>query len=34
LIPLALVFGHAAYKFVESQRQQQEEAESNPYMNL
>ena len=31
LIPLALVFGHAAYKFAESQRQQQEEAESNPY---
>jgi hypothetical protein len=37
LIPLALVFGHAAYKFAESQRQQQEqqeEAGSNPYMNL
>jgi len=31
LIPLALVFGHAAYKFAESQRQQQEEAASNPY---
>jgi hypothetical protein len=34
LIPLALVFGHAAYKFADSQRQQQEEAESNPYMNM
>jgi hypothetical protein len=34
LVPLALVFGHAAYKFAESQRQQQEEAESNPYMGL
>lgn len=34
LIPLALVFGHAAYKFAESQRQQQEEAASNPYMSM
>jgi hypothetical protein len=34
LVPLALVFGHAAYKFAESQRQQQEEAESNPYMSM
>ncbi|QDT71199.1 hypothetical protein [Lacipirellula limnantheis] len=34
LIPLALVFGHAAYKFAESQRPQQEEASSNPYMSM
>ncbi len=34
LIPLALVLGHAAYKFAESQRHQQEEAASNPYMSL
>ena len=34
LIPLALVLGHAAYKFAESQRQQQEEAASTPYMNM
>lgn len=34
LIPLALVFGHAAYKFAESQRQQQKEAETNPYMSM
>ena len=34
LIPLALVLGHAAYKFAESQRQQQEEAASNPYMSM
>lgn len=34
LVPLALVFGHAAYKFAESQRQQQEEAASNPYLNM
>jgi len=34
LIPLALVLGHAAFKFAESQRQQQEEAASNPYMSM
>lgn len=34
LVPLALVFGHAAYKFAESQRQQQEEAASNPYLSM
>lgn len=34
LVPLALVFGHAAYKFAESQRQQQEEAASNPYSSF
>lgn len=38
LLPLVAVAGHAGYKFAESQRQlqeeQQEEAESNPYMNL
>jgi MFS family permease len=34
LVPLTLVLGHAAYKFAESQRQQQEEAASNPYLNM
>ena len=34
LLPLLAVAGHAGYKFAESQRQLQEEAESNPYMNL
>lgn len=33
LLPLAIVLGHAGYKFAETQRQQQEEAESNPYLN-
>lgn len=31
LLPLVVTAGHAGYKFAESQRQQQEEAESNPY---
>ncbi|BBO30660.1 hypothetical protein [Lacipirellula parvula] len=34
LLPLVAVAGHAGCKFAESQRQLQEEAESNPYMNL
>jgi len=34
LLPLFAVAGHAGYKFAESQRQLQKEAESNPYMNL
>jgi hypothetical protein len=33
LVPLTLVIGQAAYYFVESQLQLQEEAESNPYLN-
>lgn len=32
LLPLGIVLGHAGYKFAETQRQQQEEAESNPYL--
>jgi hypothetical protein len=34
LIPLVVVVGHAAFKFAESQQQQQEEAESNPYSSF
>ena len=33
LFPLGIVLSHAGYKFAETQRQQQEEAKSNPYSN-
>jgi hypothetical protein len=34
LLPLIIVASHAAVKFAETQGQQQEERESNPYLNL